>query len=674
MKKSLISYTTSALLLTASLTMVGCGSDDNDSSSTTPTQPTPATSYNGKLVDSAVSNVAWSCGDNNGVTTATGAFGVCTEKVTFKLGNITLGSMMPAADFDMIFTPRDLAGVSRSGSGDTDSVALANKIASLLISMDSDGNPDNGITITDDAVKALEDTHSADSDISTLNQTEVDTIIKGTIDTITTKDPAAGNAMDQKTAKEAEDHQTDTAKKIEDEEIAPPAQVDPTASLKWEDNSAIYAMEDDSKDSEDGEHEEDINIGGRYPLDFTTMRGYDKPEVYNQTTKSWEDYDWNDYVLENGKWVKDNDNPFTVSEDGLILHQTMGDYKILAIASLDGIKKKFSDLYGGLFVTFSDGDTQNKFSEKAKETFFLWDLEKNYDYVTHDYVTYDNIATFMHKHGTMEWYYDEEKGRHFSIAFERDLTNVACGDYSKYLEASINGLDGDLNADETGTLVLYDQSTCTQTPVGIWRGQALSDGNVGLIGEPTAGNEKYFEDVEDNEYPFFALNSSLSPSLVWDGEYRKAKDEFTTGTEFEVNKSAYEKMKTVVATVPSVENGFQQAYLDGRTLYVVVLDKEDDDKDGNTTEYIIVGMKHENGVRTLDFNAEGKHVITEKYTLSDTGVMTITEQDGDTDTMTIEHVYSEDHIGTIDSDHDADKVYYTLEDAKEALDWINSHP
>ena len=316
------------LLLVTTLSMIGCSDDDKDNNY----YPNPSGTYNGTLIDSKVSNVEWSCaGTERGVTldsSTPGAFGPCTGSVTFKLGNITLGSSTSTSD--KIFTPRDIAGVSRNGTGAANGVALANKIASLLISMDSDGDPKNGITITDAAVKALKNSHTSASNINSLDQNVIDGIIADTITAITTDNQAAGRAMNQVTAKEASDHQDKTAEAIESGDITPPAQIDPTASLKWVDNQSIYNTDDESLDGSD----ENVVIASEYYFNFATNKAEDKTEVYNQVTQNWEYFDWDDYVLYNGQWVPDNNYAFSVSTDGLIASIITGEYKINAIGSL----------------------------------------------------------------------------------------------------------------------------------------------------------------------------------------------------------------------------------------------------------------------------------------------------------------------------------------------------
>jgi len=141
-KKLLISSALSALLL------IGCG---GGSTSTTTT---------GYLVDSAVANVDYDCladGQLNQTTGPDGAFR-CTNmtQVRFRIGNLILGEMN-ALPSDKYLFPQDLIGVARD-SGIDDNRVIA--MAQLLQSLDSDGNPSNGIVIAQETKTLLVEAES----------------------------------------------------------------------------------------------------------------------------------------------------------------------------------------------------------------------------------------------------------------------------------------------------------------------------------------------------------------------------------------------------------------------------------------------------------------------------------------------------------------------------------
>ncbi|MBN2896757.1 MAG: hypothetical protein JXK05_12790 [Campylobacterales bacterium] len=200
--KRLSMVAASALVLSV---LAGCGSDsDNDTK----------VGYKGKFVDSAVAGLSWSCGGVSGTTDADGVFGECPagSSVTFAIGNVTLGTMSPTKD--NIFTPQDLVGVPRA----TADSAKANKIASLLLSLDCDGNPDNGVSITPAIVTELNEAVGSSTNIANLSQEQVSGYAQQVIDA------APCINMQIVSPEAAASHLVETAADIEDGHIQPPAQ------------------------------------------------------------------------------------------------------------------------------------------------------------------------------------------------------------------------------------------------------------------------------------------------------------------------------------------------------------------------------------------------------------------------------------------------------------------
>ncbi len=141
--------------------LIGCGGGGGGATAPSGTYTTE-TAY---FIDSAVEGVNYTCGDINGTTDSTGKFtydsGKCSV-VTFKLGNLTLGSIAPnSINTDDNLTIQDLVGVERTNL--TDATVL--KIATLLQSLDNDGNATNGIKI-DVNVSSLSGTITSISDIN----------------------------------------------------------------------------------------------------------------------------------------------------------------------------------------------------------------------------------------------------------------------------------------------------------------------------------------------------------------------------------------------------------------------------------------------------------------------------------------------------------------------------
>ena len=122
------------LLITTTIftTLASCGGGGGSSNP-------PST---GTFIDSPVINIGYRTETQNGVTNLRGEFKYFPgETVTFFIGDLELPSVLA----DEIVTPLDIAGTS-----DVFHHRVVN-IIRLLQSLDKDGNPDNGITITDTA-------------------------------------------------------------------------------------------------------------------------------------------------------------------------------------------------------------------------------------------------------------------------------------------------------------------------------------------------------------------------------------------------------------------------------------------------------------------------------------------------------------------------------------------
>ena len=131
----------------------GSGSDNRGGVAPPPVVP-PDNTLTGFLVDSAVSGVAYATPTHQGVTGADGSFQYEEgEIVRFMIGDTLLGEVVGQGTV----TPFDLAGSAVVTGGADISAAIGNKadpfqavvnIATLLQSLDQDGNPDNGIEIS----------------------------------------------------------------------------------------------------------------------------------------------------------------------------------------------------------------------------------------------------------------------------------------------------------------------------------------------------------------------------------------------------------------------------------------------------------------------------------------------------------------------------------------------
>lgn len=126
------------LCLLSIAALAGCGGNNNDNNSTPPED----TVLTGTLFDSPVANVDYTTDTQSGVTDAQGEFSyVEGERVIFSIGDLNF----PSALADEVVTPMDMVGFQNPSD-----FRVVN-IIRLLQSLDDDGNPDNGIAITETA-------------------------------------------------------------------------------------------------------------------------------------------------------------------------------------------------------------------------------------------------------------------------------------------------------------------------------------------------------------------------------------------------------------------------------------------------------------------------------------------------------------------------------------------
>ena len=119
--------------------LLACGGGGGSST------PATQTAY---FIDSAVGGLQYTSGSLSGVTGADGSFQYqAGQPVTFKIGNLTLGSVTPGSKN---IYPVDLV------SGATDQIdANVTLISQVLQTLDDDGDPSNGITLSSSTQNAL---------------------------------------------------------------------------------------------------------------------------------------------------------------------------------------------------------------------------------------------------------------------------------------------------------------------------------------------------------------------------------------------------------------------------------------------------------------------------------------------------------------------------------------
>lgn len=122
--------------------LVACGGDSSSSSNSGGDSSSSTNAKTGVFLDSAVANIGYRTETLAGVTNSAGEYDYIEgETVTFFIGNLEL----PPVTATGTVTPLDLAA-----SNDTSDSTVVN-IIRLLQSLDEDGDPTNGITITDAA-------------------------------------------------------------------------------------------------------------------------------------------------------------------------------------------------------------------------------------------------------------------------------------------------------------------------------------------------------------------------------------------------------------------------------------------------------------------------------------------------------------------------------------------
>lgn len=217
MKKSYLSIAASAVLLAFVGTGCSSGSD-----STAPV--TPEATYTGIFVDAGAAGLSYACTNGVGVaitglTDADGKFSGCgvSSTVKFSLGNLDLGSMPYPTNG--VFTPTLLA--EASGGTAEEKQVIANNIASTLLSIDADGNPDNGIQITEANVATFNTTVPAGSAIT--NPTVAATVAA----TTQAMAEAPGSTLVAVTPADAQTHLEIIAEAINAGDFDQPAPVEP---------------------------------------------------------------------------------------------------------------------------------------------------------------------------------------------------------------------------------------------------------------------------------------------------------------------------------------------------------------------------------------------------------------------------------------------------------------
>ncbi|RLA83887.1 MAG: hypothetical protein DRG78_02995 [Epsilonproteobacteria bacterium] len=136
---------------------IGCGGGGGGGGSSSPSSSS-STTKSADFIDAPISGITYICSSSSttGVTNDNGTFQYdnnCGD-LTFSVGNViiyTIDSLLIPADQKLYIT--DLVGVDRNDTNNSEVISISR----FLQSLDDDGNPYDGITITTDVIVSLED-------------------------------------------------------------------------------------------------------------------------------------------------------------------------------------------------------------------------------------------------------------------------------------------------------------------------------------------------------------------------------------------------------------------------------------------------------------------------------------------------------------------------------------
>ncbi len=134
LKKSIHIVLTTTLLM--GLSACGGGSTNDNQDNNKP---------KGYFIDSPVQGLNYICGNDTGITDSSGTFFCENAPVTFKLGEMTLGTLNTFTNNAKVY-PQDLIGISRDNFSDEKLI----KLIRLLQSLDDDGEISKSINIPKD--------------------------------------------------------------------------------------------------------------------------------------------------------------------------------------------------------------------------------------------------------------------------------------------------------------------------------------------------------------------------------------------------------------------------------------------------------------------------------------------------------------------------------------------
>jgi len=227
----IVSY---AVALSAVMVLVGCGSDNNGST----TKPLVNAGY---YVDSALSGVDYSCGKFHGITDSSGKFNFEVGKeCVFSVGGVTLRDVQ---------ANKLKQGVTIVENNIT--------VATFLQTLDNDGNASNGIEILPEvanAIKGMGKVPSGDVDLSNMMST-----IAGSVTNY------SGRLV---TEKQAEKHLKSTEKSVTEELLK-----NRTFYIVFDDASSVYKLKIDANVTEaiSGTTDDSYSVSTKISLDGNSI-------------------------------------------------------------------------------------------------------------------------------------------------------------------------------------------------------------------------------------------------------------------------------------------------------------------------------------------------------------------------------------------------------------------
>ena len=569
---------TTSLVAGAMLTLIGCGGGSGGDTSSVGTNPAPvATTGTGFYIDSAVSGVNYTCGSQEGTTGPDGSFTFDVDaSCTFTLAGVELRSVDATALEDNVQI-----------------IEQNPKVAQLLQSLDIDGDPRTGITITKEVVAAIV---AAGFDGIPTDDTEVQALVAAAEEAVET---FTGGFVTEEAAVE---HVTETVAQVAAGEAVFDLPV------------KFYEMEEEHY-GPTGQTIYEAKLFGMTETKFS-MAAY----VFVNGTFITEDeagYDnGDDYVLQNGAWVLENETSLaaSLSEDKktYILDNGIHQLTFKSIRDLEGETAYMDDSEIGVEMPAG--------AERTVLTHTVLQNVYGIDHIMHgDISTLEEVVS-LHCEGRYFDDIDKEGLDMEGVAFD-------CNDAGK----TSGTLVGVNYSDDYSSYELIQD-------IGTWQITTLPGSDIRAI--VTEVKPEY---TEGGDSGLFAMKDGQ----VWQGWHDKAGDSGDFGVYNEVAFKAFEAhLKAIpepepTSVAPTVDPEPTQtilpvtdAELKDKVFYFSVVDQSD-----GSTHYIKSSFYPSSSF--IYTEEEGVNPVDQAYFLID-GKIVI--EDGEVKTMIVLAKYSDHWI------------------------------